>query len=91
MDQKNNVGVLSADAAKELQFSDEPLRVVFAIDASGEIKGFHTAECCSHDCSTTESIHAGEIQKIEMITLIKTSNPKWCYKTTAGHQVCISW
>ncbi len=91
MDQENKVGVLSAEAAKELQFSEEPLRVVFAIDASGEIKGFRTAECRSHACSATESIHAGDIQQIEMITLIKTSNPKWCYKTTAGHQVCISW
>jgi len=86
---EGNVKVLSNAAEKDLTFSDKPLRVVFAIDASGKIQGFRTSK--ERSFPITKPFHAGDVEKIEMITLIKTSNPKWCYKTTSGDQDCIEW
>jgi len=80
--------VLSAQAVKELGFSDSELAVVFAVDKNGNIQTYTTDEE-----KTTEKdfpLPAGEIEHMTTITTFQTSNPKTCW-LMHGTLSCISW
>ena len=83
-----DVKVLSAQAVKELSFSDSELAVVFAVDKNGNIQTYTTDEE-----KTTEKdfpLPAGEIEHMNTITTFQTSNPKTCW-LMHGTLSCISW
>jgi Tol biopolymer transport system component len=83
-----DVKVLSAQAVKELSFSDSELAVVFAMDKNGNIQTYTTDEE-----KTTEKdfpLPAGEIEHMNTITTFQTSNPKTCW-LMHGTLSCISW
>lgn len=80
--------MLSAQAVKELSFSDSELAVVFAVDKNGNIQTYTTDEE-----KTTEKdfpLPAGEIEHMNTITTFQTSNPKTCW-LMHGTLSCISW
>ena len=84
-----NVGVLSADAVKELSLSDSELAVVFAVDKDGNMRAYRT-DGSKAAVSLEFPLLADKIQHMSTITTFQTSNPKTCW-TMHGTLVCITW
>jgi hypothetical protein len=85
--------VLSKAAEQELSKSftekKKKLAVVFAVDEDGRLQAFRRAD------QKTEHVKfpfkAGEVAAMLGITVIKTTNPKYCWFSTSGSLICISW
>lgn len=81
--------ILSPTAEKELTFSDSKLAVVFAIDGQGNIQAFRREGTVPLDVQLP--LRAEQVEAFLALTVMKTTNPKVCWRTTLGSLQCVTY
>jgi hypothetical protein len=65
--------------------------VVFVLYDNGQLRAFRREDQKPVEIKPGEPIHADNILDMKSVSIIKTSNPKYCWFNSLGDLKCVSW